>query len=80
MNTLQITLTVPYAGQDRTITGNPAAIALAAEIVGRGLPACDDKPADNDNPIMMGMGNGQGNDFITGSYELVTAIQTVMLA
>lgn len=87
MTDLTVTLTVPYEGRDRTISGSPIAIARAALLIEMGLPTlaeqntsidlanlCDESPL----PTSMGMGNGAGGDFISGSHTLICAIREVM--
>lgn len=83
-----LTLTVPYAGADRIITGPAMAIAAAAVIVANGLPTIEDMnltPEMCDESLdkgrsSMGMGGGGGDQFIQGSHTLIMAIQCAMLA
>lgn len=87
MTDLTVTLTVPYAGRNRSISGSPIAIAKAALLIEMGLPtleqqntsqaladACDDSPS----PTSMGIGNGAGSEYISGSHTLICAIREVM--
>lgn len=87
MTKTTVTLTVPYAGRDRSITGSPLSIARALIFIEMGLPTLDeqnttveisDKCDDAPSPVTMGMGFGGGQEFITGSYTLITAIRHVM--
>lgn len=87
MTTPTLTLTVPYAGADRTIIGPAMAVAAAAVIIANGLPTIEDMnltPEMCDESLdkgrtSMGMGGGSGNEFIQGSHTLIMAIQRAML-
>lgn len=82
-----ITLTVPYEGRDRSISGTPVAIAKAALFVEMGLPTLEQQNCslelanmcdDSSGETSMGMGNGAGDEFITGSHTLIGAIRAAM--
>lgn len=81
-----VTLTVPYEGVDRRISGSPLNIAKVALLVEMGLPSLDDMGLgdfrkhcdDADGDSIMGMGDGSGSEFVTGSHTLLMALQRVM--
>lgn len=83
---MKITLTVPYAGTDRSISGTPSAIAAAAALVARGLPTLAEMNltqdlADVDEGTAgasMGIGTGGGREFVEGSHTLLMALQRVI--
>lgn len=82
---MELKLTVPYAGQERTISGTPAAIAKVAQIVETGLPRLEilqmsQEEADlcEEGSTTMGLGRGDGKIFISGSHVLVLAIRHAM--
>ncbi len=72
---ITLTLTVPYAGHDRTITGPATAIATAALLISKGLPETDDKPADTDDNTSIGI----NRESVRGSFVLICALQPLIL-
>ena len=87
MTDIIVTLTVPYAGVDRKISGSPLNIAKVALLIEQGLPTLADMNLDGiahlcndvDGTAEMGMGNGPGREFVTGSHTLLMALQRVLL-
>lgn len=84
--TTTVTLTVPYAGIDRRISGSPLNIARIAMLIESGLPTLEDMNLggiahlcdDVDGNTSLGMGDGSGQEFVVGSHTLIMAIRHVM--
>lgn len=85
---MNVTLTVPFAGMDLTVSGSPLNIAKVAMIVEQGLPTLADMNISPELAALceasggdtsMGMGDGSGQEFITGSHMLISAVRHAMM-
>ena len=84
MTDLILSLTVPYAGKDRVVSGSPTNIAKAATMIASGLPTIADMnisqelaDMDTGGATEMAMGNGRGREFIRGDHLLLMALSRV---
>lgn len=85
---MNVTLTVPFAGMNLTVSGSPLNIGKIAMIIEQGLPTLADMNISPElaalcegsgGETVMGMGNGTGQEFIRGSHMLISAIRHAMM-